>query len=151
MAEARELKNGVDGGFEGAGVALNLGEDEAALECGEEGDGEVVRVGAVREVPGGVQTAAASMILARVRSPLAVSSAGTDRQFTSPDPLEVVEGVDDLLGFGAGAVVGVDVDPPDGAAGVEDDGGGHRQGDGAVGVDAGQVESEVQLGGAGLG
>ena len=44
-------------------------------------------------------------------------SAGTDRQFTSPDPLEVVEGVDDLLGFGAGAVVGVDVDPPDGATG----------------------------------
>jgi hypothetical protein len=27
------------------------------LECGEEGDGEVVRVGAVREVPGGVKTA----------------------------------------------------------------------------------------------
>ena len=78
-------------------------------------------------------------------------SAGPDRQFTSPDPLEAVEGVDDLLGFGAGAVVGVDVDPPDGAAGVEGDGGGHRQGDGAVGVDAGQVESEVQLGGAGLG
>ena len=71
--------------------------------------------------------------------------------FTSPDPLEAVEGIDDLLGFGAGAVVGVDVDPPDGATGVEDDGGGHRQGDGAVGVDAGQVESEVQLGGAGLG
>jgi hypothetical protein len=56
-AEARELKDGVDGGFEGAGVALNLGEDEAALERGEQGDGEVVRVGAVREVPGGVQTA----------------------------------------------------------------------------------------------
>ena len=63
----------------------------------------------------------------------------------------MVEGVDGLPGFGAGAVVGVDVDPPDGAAGVEDDGGGHRQGGGAVGVDAGQVESEVQLGGAGLG
>jgi hypothetical protein len=78
-------------------------------------------------------------------------SAGTDRQFTSSDPLEVVEGVDDLPGFGAGAVVRVDVDPLDGAVGVEDDGGGHRQGDGAVGVDVGQVESEVQLGGAGLG
>jgi len=51
-AEARELEEGVDGGFERPGVALNLGEDEAALECGEEGDGEVVRVGAVREVPG---------------------------------------------------------------------------------------------------
>jgi hypothetical protein len=56
-AEARELKDSVDGGFEGAGVALNLGEEEAALECGEEGDGEVVRVGGVREVPGGVKTA----------------------------------------------------------------------------------------------
>ena len=56
-ADARELEEGVDGGFEGTGVALDLGEEEAALECGEEGDGEVVRVGAVREVPGGVQTA----------------------------------------------------------------------------------------------
>jgi hypothetical protein len=55
--EVRELEDGVDGGFERAGVALNLGEEEAALECGEEGDGEVVRVGAVREVPGGVKTA----------------------------------------------------------------------------------------------
>jgi len=56
-ADARELEEGVDGGFERAGVALNLGEEEAALKCGEEGDGEVVRVGAVREVPGGVKTA----------------------------------------------------------------------------------------------
>jgi len=56
-AEAREPEDGVDGGFERAGVALNLGEDEAALERGEEGDGEVVRVGAVREMPGGVKTA----------------------------------------------------------------------------------------------
>ena len=55
-AEAREVKDGVDGGFDGASVALNLGEDEAALERGEEGNGEVVRVGAVREVPGGVKT-----------------------------------------------------------------------------------------------
>src|SRR3984957_3021033 len=78
-------------------------------------------------------------------------SGGTGRQLTSRDPLEVIEGVDDLLGFGASAVVGVDVDPLDGAVGVEDDGGGHRQGVGAVGVDAGQVESEVQLGGAGRG
>jgi hypothetical protein len=43
--------------LEGAGVALDLGEEEAALEGGEEGDGEVVRVGAVREVPGGVEAA----------------------------------------------------------------------------------------------
>ena len=42
--------------FRRASVALNLGEDEAALERGEEGNGEVVRVGAVREVPGGVKT-----------------------------------------------------------------------------------------------
>jgi hypothetical protein len=49
--EAREVKDGVDGGFERVGVALNLGEDEAALERGEEGDGEVVRVGAVRRCP----------------------------------------------------------------------------------------------------
>jgi hypothetical protein len=53
----RELEDGVEGGFEGAGVALDLGEEEAALEGGEEGDGEVVRVGAVREVPGGVEAA----------------------------------------------------------------------------------------------
>jgi hypothetical protein len=39
----------------------------------------------------------------------------------------------------------VDADPPDGAAGVADDGGGHRQGDGAVGADAGQVESEAAV------
>src|ERR1039457_2146400 len=56
-AEARKLEDGVDGGFERAGVALNLSEEEAALECGEERDGEVVRVGAIREVPGGVKMA----------------------------------------------------------------------------------------------
>ena len=56
-AQLRKFEDGVDGGFERAGVALDLGEDEAALECGEERDGEVVRVDAVREVPGGVQTA----------------------------------------------------------------------------------------------
>ena len=52
-----ELEEGVDRGFQRAGVALDLGEEKAALERGEEGDGEVVRVGAVREVPGGVQAA----------------------------------------------------------------------------------------------
>ena len=88
--------------------------------------------------------------------------AGTDRDdvgaalsakmvtFLEKSVLKLVKDADDLPGLGAGAVVRVDVDPPDGAAGVEDDGGGHRQGDGAVGVDVGQVESEVQLGGAGL-
>jgi len=59
---------------------------------------------------------------------------------------KVVKGGYDLLGFGAGAVVGMDVNPPDSVAGIEDDGGGHRQGDGAVGVDPVQVESELQLG-----
>jgi hypothetical protein len=53
----RELEDGVEGGFERAGVALNLSQEEAALEGGEEGDGEVVRVGAVREVPASVKTA----------------------------------------------------------------------------------------------
>ena len=56
-ADAREIEDGIDGGFETAGVALRPGEDEAALDCGGEGDGEVVRVGTVREVPGGVKTA----------------------------------------------------------------------------------------------
>jgi hypothetical protein len=51
--------------------------------------------------------------------------------------LKVVKGRDDLLRFGTGAVVGVNVNPSDGVAGIEDDSGGHRQGDGAVGVDAG--------------
>ena len=55
-AEAGEFEEGVDGGFEGTGVALDLGEEEPALERGEEGDGEVVRVGAVREVAGVVET-----------------------------------------------------------------------------------------------
>ena len=63
---------------------------------------------------------------------------------------DLVEGVEDLLGFGAAGVVGVDVDPPHGVAGVEDDGGGHRQHDGAVGVDSGQVQSQLELGGSGL-
>jgi hypothetical protein len=83
-AEARELKDGVEGDFEGPGVALNLREDEAALERGEQGDGEVVRVGAVREVPGGVQPAAASMILARVRFPWPLASGGQVPSFPRP-------------------------------------------------------------------
>jgi len=50
-----EGEEGVDRGFEGAGVPLDLGEQEASLDCGEEGEGEVVRVGVGWEVPGGVQ------------------------------------------------------------------------------------------------
>src|ERR1700761_9473928 len=61
-----------------------------------------------------------------------------------------VKSAQDLMRSGAGAVVGMDVDPSNSVAGIEDDGGGHRQGGGAVGVDAGQVESELQLGGTAL-
>ena len=57
VADAGEFEEGVDGCFEGTGVALDLGEEETALERGEEGDSDVVRVGAVREVPGVVKTA----------------------------------------------------------------------------------------------
>ena len=39
-----EREDGVDGGFEGTGVPLDLGEEEAPLDSGEEGDGEVVGV-----------------------------------------------------------------------------------------------------------
>jgi uncharacterized protein YbjT (DUF2867 family) len=51
------LEEGVDRRFQGAGVPLNLGEEKASLERGEKGDGEGVRVGAVRELPGLVQAA----------------------------------------------------------------------------------------------
>ena len=95
------------------------------------------------------QEAAASRELNRARG-VVIQGDMPDDPGTSSSAAELVQGVEDLPGFGAGAVIGVDVDPPYGAAGVEDDGGGHRQGDGAVGVDAGQVESELQLGGAGL-
>jgi len=56
-ADAREREDGVDGGFQRPSVPLDLGEEEAALECGQQGHGEVARVGAVREVPGGVKSA----------------------------------------------------------------------------------------------
>jgi hypothetical protein len=39
-----ESEDGVDGGFEGTGVPLDLGQQEAPLDSGEEGDGEVVGV-----------------------------------------------------------------------------------------------------------
>ena len=51
------MEEGVDGRFQGAGVPLDLGEEKATLERGEEGDGEGVRVGAVRELSGLVQAA----------------------------------------------------------------------------------------------
>ena len=64
---------------------------------------------------------------------------------------ELVEGVEDLLGFGAGAVVGVDIDPAQHVLGVEDRHGRHRQRGGGVGVDRGQVQPELELRRAGLG
>ena len=51
-----EGEDGVDGGFQGAGVALDLREQEPALEGGEQRHGEVVGAGAGREVPGGLQS-----------------------------------------------------------------------------------------------
>src|SRR5271170_4591019 len=57
VIDAGEVEEGVDGGLERTGVALDLGDEQTALECGQEGDGEVVRVGAVWKVPGVVQTA----------------------------------------------------------------------------------------------
>jgi hypothetical protein len=56
-AASGELEEGVDGRFQGAGVPLDLGEEKASLERGEEGDGEGVWVSAVRELPGLVQAA----------------------------------------------------------------------------------------------
>src|SRR5450755_4269934 len=47
-------EEGVDRRFEGTGVPLDLGEEEAPLERGEEGDGHVVGVDVGREMPGGV-------------------------------------------------------------------------------------------------
>jgi hypothetical protein len=52
--------------------------------------------------------------------------------------------------FGAGAVVGMDVDPADRAPGVDDDDGRHGHGGGAVGVAPGDVDAEGGLGGLGL-
>jgi hypothetical protein len=51
-----EGEDGVDGGFEGAGVALDLDEEQAALERGEQCYGEVVGTDVGREVPGGLES-----------------------------------------------------------------------------------------------
>jgi hypothetical protein len=51
LAVAGELEEGVDRRFQRAGVSLDLGEEQAALERGEEGDGEAVRIGGRRELP----------------------------------------------------------------------------------------------------
>jgi hypothetical protein len=51
------LEEGVDRRFQQAGVPLNLGEEKASLERGKKADGEGVRVGAIRELPGLVQAA----------------------------------------------------------------------------------------------
>src|SRR5258708_21628147 len=55
-ADAGESEEGVEGGLEWADIALDLGKEETALEYSEEGDGQIVGVGAVRQVPGGVKT-----------------------------------------------------------------------------------------------
>jgi hypothetical protein len=52
-----EGEDGIDGGFEGAGVALDLGEEQTALERGEQCHGEVVGTGAGREVPCDLESA----------------------------------------------------------------------------------------------
>jgi ATP-binding cassette, subfamily B, bacterial len=57
VGDAREGEDGVDGGFEGTGVPLDLREDESSLEGGEQGDREVVAADARREVAGGRQGA----------------------------------------------------------------------------------------------
>jgi hypothetical protein len=48
-AASDDLEEGVNRRFQGADVPLDLGEEKAALKRGEEGDGEGVRVGPVRE------------------------------------------------------------------------------------------------------
>ena len=57
VGDAGEFEDRVDGGLEGPGAALDLGQEETALECGQEGDGEIVGIGAVQLVPGVVKTA----------------------------------------------------------------------------------------------
>jgi hypothetical protein len=52
-----KLEEGVDRRFQRARVPLDLGEEKAALERGQEGNGEGVGVGAVRELSGLVQAA----------------------------------------------------------------------------------------------
>ena len=58
-AASDELEEGVNRSFQGADVPLDLGEEKAALERGQEGDGEGVRVGALRELSSLVQAAQA--------------------------------------------------------------------------------------------
>ena len=53
--EPGEGEQCVEGGFEGTGVPLNLGEEKSSLERGEQGDGQVVGVDAGRDAPGGVK------------------------------------------------------------------------------------------------
>jgi hypothetical protein len=63
---------------------------------------------------------------------------------------KLVDGVENLCGFGAGAVVGVDVDPPERAVGVKDIHRGHGERHGPVGVHLREVQSELELGGPGF-
>jgi hypothetical protein len=51
-----EGEEGVEGGLEGTGVALDLREEESALKRREKRHGEVVRVDAGREMPGDLES-----------------------------------------------------------------------------------------------
>ena len=59
----------------------------------------------------------------------------------------VFERGDDVGHLGAGGVVGLDVDEAHDAILIDDEHGGSGQADGALGVDLGQVETELALGG----
>lgn len=50
-----EGEEGVDRDLERTGIPLDLGEEKAALECGEESYGVVVRIDAGWEAPGGLK------------------------------------------------------------------------------------------------
>jgi len=72
----------------------------------------------------------------------------TDRNLSNGllSGIKVVECGEDLLGFGAGGVVGVDIDPADHPIGVDGQRRRHRQAGSAVGVHGGQIEPEAELG-----
>lgn len=56
VAAGGESEEGVDRGLKRTGVLLNLGEQKAALEDGEQGYGVVVSVDSCRQVAGGLES-----------------------------------------------------------------------------------------------
>ena len=60
---------------------------------------------------------------------------------------QVLQRREDVGHLGAGGVVGLDVDEAHGAILIDDEHGGSGQADCALGVDLGQVETELALGG----